>query len=386
MLPGRAIRGSGHDTFLVNFTSAPGKYEGVEQLSWSNFKIEDLNPLGLDAAIIIQAAGRGKFVKAAIGNKARLILFGQDGTDQPTVWPLHEPAERDSYDGIVMVSQWQADRYAKDFAIDRARMAVIGNAISPVFENLFPAGTPILSAKNPTAWLAYTSVPYRGLETLLDLFPHIQSEFPDARLGVFSSMKVYQPTDDKYAALYERCRATPGVEYFGSVPQPQLASWLRGAAVLTYPNVYPETACIAVMEAMAAGCHIVTADLAALPETCAGFGRLVPPDFTNPDNRRRFVAETIAVLKEFQSSEDVLGRQVDYVNGKYTWSARAKDWLAWLPRLEPRHPVISMQTLVDLHDRIRAAGATIKPAAPRKPRRSAKRFCSRIQITSTPTI
>jgi protein O-GlcNAc transferase len=354
----------GNETWVINFTSSPGKYLGVNQLSWGQIRVEDLDTLNLDAAIVIQAAGRGKAVKAAIGKTGRLVLFGQDATDQPTVWPLHEPAERNSYDGMVMVSQWQADQYGRDFAIDRGRMAVIGNAISPVFERMFADGKPILGSKGGEPWLAYVSVPYRGLEVLLDLFPEIRARVPGARLGVFSSMKVYQGGDDPYQALYERCRATAGVQYFGSVPQPELAARLKGATVLAYPNVYAETACIAVMEAMAAGCAIVTSDLGALPETCAGFARLVPADFQKPENRRRFVDETVAALKEFDGSGKALRRQVDFVNEKYTWAARAREWIPWLQRLEAREPVISAHILGSLHERIRGATAHYQGGRP----------------------
>ncbi|MGB3262671.1 MAG: glycosyltransferase [Microcoleus sp.] len=118
-----------------------------------------------------------------------------------------------------------------------------------------------------------------------------------------------------FGDIYEECQATAGVEYIGSVPQPELVRKLRSVAVLAYPNTYLETSSIAVMEAMAGGCRIVTSDLGALPETTAGFARLVSmsgaenlASVTNwnragkPDwegYTRRFVEATVSVLKEF---------------------------------------------------------------------------------------
>jgi protein O-GlcNAc transferase len=182
---------------------------------------------------------------------------------------------------------------------------------------------------------------------LLGCFPEIRRQIPGARLQVFSSMKVYQISGQKdqesYGALYEKCRATEGVEYIGSVPQPELAQTLPSVAALAYPNTFAETSCIAVMEAMACGCRIITSDLGALPETTAGFGQLLQLVGVDRDVYvRQFTQATVAALRESMaadpSAEALLRRQVDFVNRSYTWRARAGEWTNWLASLSGAAP------------------------------------------------
>jgi glycosyltransferase involved in cell wall biosynthesis len=167
-----------------------------------------------------------------VGSKARLVLWTQHAHDQPAVQPLRDPRERRAYDAIAFVSDWQRNEFIAAFDLDPRRTMVLRNAISPAFENLFTAEKSILSRKTTPPVLAYTSTPYRGLDLLLDAFPRIREQVPGVTLKVFSSMKVYAigagEDDARYGSLYRRCRETEGVEYVGSLPQPQLAEELAG--------------------------------------------------------------------------------------------------------------------------------------------------------------
>jgi len=230
---------------------------------------------------------------------------------------------------------------------------VMRNAIAPCFTNCFSHDQSILAAKTPVPTLAYTSTPFRGLDLLLDVFPLIQHAIPGVQLKVFSSLKVYQIAEDQdgHHALYQRCHAMEGVDYVGSLPQPDLVKALRTVTILSYPNIFPETFCIAALEAMACGCQVITSNLGALPETTAGFARLIPIRQTVSSQSRAvdltseerdsychlFAREAIAALKQLQvepSAVDAhLRQQVDYVNQHGTWAVRAQEWLIWLRSL-----------------------------------------------------
>jgi glycosyltransferase involved in cell wall biosynthesis len=218
---------------------------------------------------------------------------------------------------------------------------VLGNAAAPAFVDLFPEGHSILSQKAVPPVLAYTSTPFRGLDLLIEAFPSIRAQVPEARLRIFSGMAVYQVASAQeqaeYGALYARCRQTAGVEYVGSIAQPALAREMRGVAMLAYPNTFPETSCIAALEAMASGCRIVTSALGALPETTAGFAQLIPARKERGAFLQEFVERTVATLREMQTDaaavEESFRRQVQYIREKATWEVRARQWANWLQQI-----------------------------------------------------
>jgi glycosyltransferase involved in cell wall biosynthesis len=156
-------------------------------------------------------------------------------------------------------------------------------------------------------------------------------------------MKVYRQDDldDFFAPLYTRARAMPGVQYAGSVSQTELARLLRRTTVLSYPCIFAETGCLAVLEAMAAGAYVVTSDLAALPETTMGMATLSAPpgDCSSVEHfGLTFSGHLRSVLRQWRRDPRAFAaaryEQVRPVNDEYGWKLRATQWeqalAAWL--------------------------------------------------------
>jgi len=328
----------GEEVFIMNRTRAPGRYRGVECLNLASDAATSLLAQ-VDAFVVQNTAVPGPRLRTLLPDSTRLVLWSGHADDQPVMQALADPAKRAVYDGFAYVSDWQRECYESRFALPRARGRVLRNAVGSMFESLFAAGESIVAAKDDPPVLAYTSTPYRGLHVLLFAFPIIRRAIPGATLKIFSGMSVYQApeADADYKRLYQACRAMEGAELTVPVAQPALAAELRRATALAYPNTFPETSCIAVLEAMAAGAHVVTSDLAALPETTAGFARLTPVPEDARQHGHAFAAAMIEVLTEAArdpaAAEARLRSQVDHVNALCRWSDRAGEWVDWLAGL-----------------------------------------------------
>lgn len=333
-----ALAARGHEVWLHTDTSQPGLHRGVRCAHRSRLA-EHLHAARPDALVVAGALGHGTRLRDLLDARTPLVAWLQNDASQPVTAPLADAAERDAYDGFAVVSAWHRADILEHFPVDPGRCRVLRNAIAPVFERAFAPEEAILPAKSRPPVVTYTSTPFRGLDFLVELFREIRRLVPETRLRVFSSMRVYgvaQAADEaEFGQLYRRCREVGGVELIGSVPQPVLARELRAATALTYPNTFPETSCIAVMEAMASGCAVVTSDRAALPETTAGFATLLSLGQGWMAYAQRFCDAVARVLvpDDPAALEAHLQRQVAFSNREYTWAGRAAEWEAWLAML-----------------------------------------------------
>jgi glycosyltransferase involved in cell wall biosynthesis len=324
----------GHEIAVINATTRPGTYRGVQFLHLARVPRDFLSRF--DVVVVLNWVLGGLRLRQQFELHGPLVLWLSYAADQPLVESLAQPEERDAWNGFAFVSDWQQQQFITRFDIASHKTRVIRNAISPAF-----AETPLAPAwfeRGEPPVLVYTSTPFRGLDVLLMAFRDIRRELPELRLRVFSSMAIYQvrAAQDEYRQLYVQCVAD-GHEYRGPVGQGKLAQELRGVAGLAYPSTYEETSCIAVLEAMASGAFIFTTRFGALPETTNGFAYLVDPEPEPEMLAKRFAAMTIKAWRELVADPAAALRrrevQAKFVRDNYRWSDRATEWVSWLENI-----------------------------------------------------
>ena len=322
----------GHAVSLLTNASNPGRYRNVECLNYKTSLTPDL--INAADVVVVSNEACGRQLRDEFRAKKPLVMWNQHADDQPAIEALEYTRERKAWTSIAFVSEWQREQFCNVYWIDREKTRVMRNAISPAFAATTPAPPWFKAGEAPV--LVYTSAPYRGLNVLLDAVPVIRSAISDMRLRVFSGSRTQLAAaeNDAYAELYRRCASTEGVDYVGTVPQGELAAELSRAAALAYPSTFPETSCIAAMEAMSAGASILTTRSGAMPETTAGFGLMIEPHEDEPRLAREFAQMTIDALAEARREPDCADarrtEQIEFARKNYSWPARALEWEAYL--------------------------------------------------------
>jgi glycosyltransferase involved in cell wall biosynthesis len=322
----------GHSVTLINGITTESESRGVRQRN-----LEALGAPGFsdsfDVGIVLNLAC-GHNLRRDLNVKIPLILWNQHAHDQDAIQKLSRSREQREWSAFAFVSDWQRGCFEKVFSLPSGKTNVMRNAVSPAFAKFLKVDPWFMTGGAPV--LFYTSTPFRGLDVLLDCFPHIRQSVPDVRLRIFSSMQVYQvPAEaDRYRELYETARNMAGVEYISSVSQTQLAQELVRMAALAYPSTFAETSCIAVTEAMAAGAAVYTTRLGALPETAGVHATMID---WQPDKTALASAFAELVIRALQEAREnpqeamaLLAQRRAYIQENYLWPDRAREWDDWL--------------------------------------------------------
>ena len=175
----------------------------------------------------------------------------------------------------LYVSRWQRRTLENLIGVTTAGRTVY-NGIPP--KQYEQTRARIHGAPRNTHGVVYASMPTRGLDRLIDLWPEVIAAVPDAKLyiyyGMQSARQLWRGTHHDVAALLARLDAavtelvgTGSVVYRGRVGQDALTEDLLQLGVLAYPTAFSEVYMIAGARAAAAGMKLVTTDAAALPET-----------------------------------------------------------------------------------------------------------------------
>ena len=251
------------------------------------------------------------------------VLWQHLSYSDESLAPMKDPSFMKSIQASVYVSNWQIEKFRYLFQIPVENAYVIKNAIEPIEF--------IEKPKDGKLKLIYTSTPFRGLSILLDVLENLNRD--DIELDVYSSTAVYGTGYQNHHAglwddLFDRAKAMQGVNYMGYAPNKDVHKALQQAHIFAYPSIFEETCCLAMVEAGAAGCDMVTTNIGALYETGSEYARMVPIKSNEKDiveSYSKALTETIDNYWD-KSNQDRLKEQSDFYNKYYNWERRAKEW------------------------------------------------------------
>jgi len=261
------------------------------------------------------------------------ILWQHLNYDQPNVKLMQDRKFVDSIDYFIYVSHWQYNRFREVYKIPEYKSFVIKNA-THAFEPVKKESLMITSDKIK---LLYTSTPWRGLIILLKAIEILNKTRDDFEVDIYSSTKIYGSTfdeneKDKFTDLFDKCKNTKNVNYHGYTFNGEIRKAVEKAHIYTYPSIFEETSCLAVIEAMSAGCHVVTTNYGALPETCGEFATMIEFDSSGQNLIERYAETLNSVIDNYKNNlyKDDLEMQIKYYNKNYSWETRIQEWINFL--------------------------------------------------------
>lgn len=256
------------------------------------------------------------------------ILWLHDLPADPESQHLKDAELRKRFRKIVAVSDWQMQLYNVTLGLPYRESIVIKNGITPID----------IQKKefDGTVRIIYHTTPHRGLELLVPVFEALCQRHDDVVLDVFSSFSIYgwSQRDEPYAALFERCRNHPKINYHGAVSNERIREELKRSHIFAYPSIWPETSCLAAIEAMSAMNMIVCPNYAALPETTSGFANMYQWSEDMNEHANAFFNVMDATIKDYKKNGPDVNRlafQKNYTDIAYNWdSVISKKWEALL--------------------------------------------------------
>lgn len=262
----------GHDVTFYNDPTVVGG---------SVFKQEEVNRFDPQADRDILIIFRSPNL-AAINAKGKKIFFS---CDQYTVGDFKDFSQH--VDRVVGISQFHSDYFKMRYGIYNMKVIDI-----PIRDWEYEK---VEKKKNSCI---FTSVPDRGLPTLLPIWSRIVEQVPDATLTITSDWSLWTGNDDSYAISPYRIAwaGKEGVRYAGAVKRSELIKIQAEAQFHLYPCIYDELFCISVAESQVAGVVPITSRTGAL-RTTNRLGQIIDGNPSSGEFITKFVDTVVRLMR-----------------------------------------------------------------------------------------
>ena len=207
--------------------------------------------------------------------------------------------------GCICLTPWHKQHFITLYPMLADKIHIINNGIKPCLFNIS-----VSKVKNR---FAYTSASDRGLNRLLQLWPGILQQFPDAQLKISSYMPF--PRDDADKSMAETIKGLPSVEHLGMLGPEALYTLMTSSEYWLNPSYFLETSCITALEMLRCGVICLYYNVGGLPNTMDKYG--FPVSEGNEIDTLRSFTDDMKV--------DIIARGKEYVK-TCTWEDRYIQW------------------------------------------------------------
>ena len=188
-----------------------------------------------------------------------------------------------------------------------------------------------MESMNNNKWCIYTSSYDRGLGHLLDIWPDVVKEVPDAQLHIFYGWELFvkfysdNPAMMQWKQQMDKKMEYKGITNHNRVGQVEMEEWYKKCGIWAYPTHFGEISCISAMKAQAWGAVPVVIDLAALKETVK-YGFKVEGDIYEEEVQELYKENLINALKNPEILNKIRPKMMKWAKEKFTWKNVAKQW------------------------------------------------------------
>jgi glycosyltransferase involved in cell wall biosynthesis len=234
-------------------------------------------------------------------------------------WQMSYPYLARMADQLIAVSENTKRDLVNIYHVNPDKITVIYEGVEPnYFQPVDPALVAALKAKFniPEDYLYYVGSlePRKNVVAIIRGLSYLKQQgFVNIKL-VISGGKGW--LNEAIFAEVEKLNLQGEVIFTGSVTEIEKIAWLQGARAFVFPTLY-EGFGLPVLEAMAAGCPVITSQISSLPEVTGNAALLIDP---------RNQTELNLALNKILSDQDLI-RQLKEQGQKrasqFTWGATA---------------------------------------------------------------
>lgn len=307
ILATREIAKKGWKVTVYGDPGEEGEYDGVTYLNYFKF-----NPL--DSFNILISWRNIQFFQQKY-NAKRTYLWLHDVPN-----PQDYTQERlENIDKIMVLSKYHRSLLPD---VKDEKFIITTNGLYEFLPKVKPTN-------EPTRCI-WTSSYDRGLQHLLEVWPDVVKEVPDAELHIFYGWTLFDkfyhnnPERQAWKKKIETMMGEKGITHHGRVSQEKLEREYKKAGAWTYPTDFQEINCISGLKAQAFGAIPVCTNYAALKDTVT-FGEKIDGDIWDAEVKAQYKDMLISVLK----NPDAYDREtmITATKKKYSWENVVSSWI-----------------------------------------------------------